>query len=55
MRRFWKDCGCGGYPPCQRCGGSGRVEDRDAEMEYADYCHDRDRDDRMEREREGLE
>ena len=48
-RRFYKDCGCGGLPECWRCGGTGRVRDRDAEMEYADYCHDMDRDERMER------
>ena len=46
-RRFYKDCGCGGLPECWRCGGTGRVRDRYAEMEYADYCHDRDRDERL--------
>ena len=52
-KKFYKNCGCGGYPPCQRCNGTGRVRDRDTELEYADYCRDRDRDDRLEREREG--
>lgn len=52
MKKFWKDCGCGGYPPCPSCHGTGRVRDYDAEMEYADYCHDRDKDDRLERRRE---
>ena len=49
-KKFWKPCGCGGLPECQRCGGRGQVEDRDAEMEYADYCRDRDRDDKLQRE-----
>jgi hypothetical protein len=49
-RWFYKPCGCGGLPECARCGGSGEVRDRDAELDYADYCYDRDKDDRLERE-----
>lgn len=52
-RKFWKKCGCGGDPTCYTCKGTDRVEDREAELEYADYCHDRDKDDRLERKRNG--
>jgi hypothetical protein len=51
-KKFWKKCGCGGDPTCYTCKGTDRVEDREAELEYADYCHDRDKDDRLERKHE---
>jgi hypothetical protein len=47
MRKFHKDCGCGGLPECWRCGGTGRVRDYEADREYADHCRDRDRDERL--------
>ena len=46
-RKFWKKCGCGGDPTCLDCKGSNRREDREAEMEYADYCRDLDKDDKL--------
>lgn len=49
--KFWKECGCGGDPTCYSCKGTGRVRDRDAEMEYGDRRHDEMKDERMERER----
>jgi hypothetical protein len=51
-RKFYKPCGCGGLPECHECRGSGQIEDRDAEMEYYDYCRERRRDAELEDERE---
>lgn len=46
-RRFYRECGCDGDPACHRCRGTNRIRDSEAEMAYADYCHDRDKDDRL--------
>lgn len=52
-RKFYKECRrhCGGYPACPACDGTGKVRDYELETEYVEYCSDRDRDERMERER----
>lgn len=52
-RPLWKDCGCGGDPTCYGCRGTGRIRDREAEDERAEWQRDADRDDRaVERARE---
>ncbi len=54
-RKFFKKCGCGGDPTCCSCRGTDRVRDYDAEVEYADHCRDRAKDERAERERDERE